>query len=157
MYVDLRGRINDALYAMRDLIKPVQSAVFSLKEAFEISFERPDLLRRETIVTTADTYGADWFGISSGKWLGEDSITEYEITGRTEAVTYIDEHLENLDQGEAGSWADVAKYIDTQVENLNSGLDPDTFTLDQALLEERDREDLKEVPKYPDNPQEYLR
>jgi phage-related protein len=61
VYTELRNKINDFYYAVKDLIAPLEQARAKIEDFLGIAFEKPNLLRRETVKMTAVTYGQEWW------------------------------------------------------------------------------------------------
>ena len=158
VYNELRDRINDFYYAVKDIIDPVRRVVFEVKDFLEISFEKPDLLRRETIVKTADTYGDRFSRSASATDLTYKRPKAPPPVPPGEMVTILDSFVEEMDKEETGLWADVHEWLIRQTEQLDAGQDPIEFIQDAELLDEVERKEYEAQQLYPDDPEiaEYI-
>lgn len=152
VYTELRDRINDFYYALKDLIKPVQDAVHKFEDFLAIAFEKPDLLSRKTIVTSADTYGQEWWNSTIGRITPRSRRMDVEVMLRGTIRTKQQEVVQEMDKGKQGTWADVYNYIQDSVALMDAGGDPASFEADPDLLSTDDLKESLEVPRAPDDP-----
>jgi hypothetical protein len=138
---------------VKDLIAPLEQARAKIEDFLGIAFEKPNLLRRDTVKMTADTYGQDWWDSIMTRIAPRIVRADVEVTLRGTIKTRTDEVVEELDKGKDGTWGDVYQYVDDSVALMDAGGDPASFEADTTLLS---REDLKEslrVPRAPDKPE----
>lgn len=153
VYTDLRDRINDMYYAVKDLITPLEEARAKIEDFLGIAFEKPNLLRRETVKMTADTYGQEWWDSTMTRIAPRIKRADVEVTLRGTIRTRTDEAVEEMDKGRDGAWADVYNYVDDAVALMDAGGDPASFEPDTTLMSREDLEESLRVPRPPDSPE----
>ena len=150
VYEELRSRINDFYYALKDIINPIQEIAFRIKDVVDISFEKPKLLSKDTVVTTADTYGADWFESLMMQGTEPTRIRHVQVMFRQETEKEMDRIIDEIRAGKEGPWGDVASYIDDAVFRVASGLDPAPWEINLDEVEDPYHaflEPFKNLPK----------
>lgn len=153
VYTELRDRINDFYYAVKDLLRPVQDAVRRFEDFLDISFEKPNLLRRKTIVTSADTYGQEWWDSTIGKITPRSRRLDVKVMLLGTIRKKQQEVVGEMDKGKDGSWSDVYNYIEGAVRLMDAGGDPASFEPDRSLLSPNDLEESAQVPDSPPDPE----
>jgi len=152
-YEDLRSKINDFYWAVKDLTDQVHQKVIAVEDFLSVSFEKPQLLKRETVKTTADTYGQEWWDSVMTHIAPRTKKAEVEVMFRGDISSRTDEVLQELDKGEEGSWADVYHYIDESVQFMDLGTDPQSFEPDTTLMSREALQEFIKSPRPPDNPE----
>lgn len=153
IYIYVRDKINDAYWAIKDLVKPIEDKVFDILDRLEISFEKPDLLRRETVTKTADTYGLDWWDRIMKGIEPKPKKLEVRAYIRGDVYKKIEENAKTMDLGKDGDWSDVWEYIAESADNLDAGADPASFNLNPDKLPEEELTEYLEADKLPDDPE----
>jgi len=150
VYEELRSRINDFYYAIKDIVDQANEVVFRIKDVIDISFEKPNVLSKETIIRSADTYGADWFESLMMQGTEPTRIRHVEVMFRQETAKEMDRIIDEIRAGKKGPWGDVASYIDDAVFRVASGLDPAPWDINLDEVEDPYHaflEPFKNLPK----------
>jgi hypothetical protein len=120
---EIRDYVNDVRYAIKDLVDPYIKKTVEIEKYLRVSFDRPNLLSRGTVETTFGEYGATAHAIIEGKTrtpAGDDLVDRLDSLDQR---TFIDDYLDAMEQGEAGSWGLVAQRIIEGIDEIDRARD----------------------------------
>jgi hypothetical protein len=141
----------DIVQWREELLKWVQFQINSLTASLEHiflfledAFEDAWTLTENTVVGTFTKYGIALWSILLSQILRFPTEEEIEQIGSLHIGEEIEKHLDLMNKGKDGAWADVSQNIDIALEAMNRNEDPPDLSISDKLLTpgeraERDR------------------
>lgn len=142
-------KINEITLVIEGYLKPIASRFETIEKLINITFEKPQLLRRETLKITGLSYGMDlWNATFEGS---TPALTEEEAAPFPFAMVpeWMQKAQENIIKGREGEWSDVEKRIEEELQEIITGEEVEAKTeIVVPELAELMEESRKIMPRY---------